>query len=203
MQFTNTLAVAASLVAAVSGAALPQPVTSCPGGGTTPGLPADAKFQLLALGLPGDVFPIFQAALGSIFLELPNQNATCDNTDDDNFATFYLNQTDGGLYLYGPAAAPQQMFTDRSGMGQGKLGYISGDVHAPRNAEVTGWQVDQYGVLTLKGASFLACPHSIEDSWSVSVATGVDPVGKSGCVGIVVGTLQIDELDSCSYTPSP
>ncbi|KAK1673435.1 cell wall protein PhiA [Colletotrichum godetiae] len=205
MQFTNTLAVATSLIAAVSGAAVPQLITRQNNGttnGTAPGLPADAKFQLMALRSASEVhFSTFQAAKSSIFLQLPNQNATCDSTEDDDSATFYLNQDDGGLYLYAASATPQQLYADRSGMGQGKLGYTTGAQPAPRNGERSGWKVDQYGDLTLDGASFLACPNSIEDSWSVWVSSGVaNPAGNSDCLGIAVRAVQITDPNSCSYT---
>ncbi|KAF4779782.1 cell wall protein PhiA [Colletotrichum scovillei] len=189
MQFTNTLAVATSLIAAVSGAAVPQLITRQNNGttnGTAPGLPADAKFQLMALRSASEVhFSTFQAAKSSIFLQLPNQNATCDSTEDDDSATFYLNQDDGGSTSTPP---PPPLSSSRRPLRHG-------------SGQRTGWKVDQYGDLTLDGASFLACPNSIEDSWSVWISSGVaNPAGNTDCLGIAVRAVQITDPNSCSYT---
>ncbi|WQF79502.1 hypothetical protein CDEST_04516 [Colletotrichum destructivum] len=214
MQFANTLAVAASFIAAVSGASIPSVYsrqTSCtinsPTNGTTNGTaPATppAYFQIMALRSASPVhFSHFQAARSSIFLQLPSQNATCDNgkapvTEEE--ATFYLSD-DGGLYLYAASATPQQLYADRSGMGQGKLGYTTGAQPAPRNGERTGWTIDQYGDLTLDGAGFLACPGSIENSWAIWVSSGVaNPAGNTGCLGISARAVEVKEPSSCVYT---
>jgi hypothetical protein len=78
-------------------------------------IPSDAKFGLMALRSASPVhFAQFDAALSSVFLNLPAQNATCDSGEADS-ATFYLQ--DGGLYLYAASATPQQLYADRSGMG--------------------------------------------------------------------------------------
>ncbi|OLN86996.1 Cell wall protein phiA [Colletotrichum chlorophyti] len=209
MQFTKSLLAAASLFAAVSGAVVPQfqyvpqhnGTTNGTTNGTAPALPADAKFQLMSLRSASPVhFSRFQAAKGSIFLQLPSQNATCDS-EDTGAATFYLK--DGGLYLYAASATPQQLYADRSGMGQGNLGYTTGAQPGPRNGERTGWTIDSYGDLTLDGAGFLACPNSIEGAWSIWVSAGINnPAGNTGCLGISVRAVQINEPNSCSYTSS-
>ena len=76
-----------------------------------------ATFGLMALRSASDVhFAGFNAALSSIFLKLPQPNATCD-TESDGSATFKLSE-DGELYLYAASATPQQLYVDRSGMGR-------------------------------------------------------------------------------------
>ncbi|KAF6790027.1 cell wall protein [Colletotrichum sojae] len=201
MRFTTLAALSLATVAS----ALPTftAVTNGTTNGTAPALPADAKFQLMALRSASPVhFSKFQAALSSVFLQLPSQNATCDDREAvaaSEAATFYLQ--DGGLYLYAASATPQQLYADRSGMGQGKLGYTTGAQPAPRNAERTGWVVDSFGDLTLDGAGFLACPDSIEGSWSVWVSAGVaQPAGNADCLGVSVRAVQVSEPNSCSYT---
>ncbi|KAF6822810.1 cell wall protein [Colletotrichum plurivorum] len=201
MQFTTLAALSLATVAS----ALPTftAVTNGTTNGTAPSLPADAKFQLMALRSASPVhFSKFQAALSSVFLQLPSQNATCDDREAvaaSEAATFYLQ--DGGLYLYAASATPQQLYADRSGMGQGKLGYTTGAQPAPRNAERTGWAVDSFGDLTLDGAGFLACPNSIEGSWSVWVSAGIaQPAGLEDCLGVSVRAVQVAEPNSCSYT---
>lgn len=202
------------LLAAGLTSALPQPVatesSSCPS--------SDVQaFGLLALRSASDIhFSSFNAAKSSIFLKLPDQGASCDK-DSDGTATFYLQ--DGGLYLYSTENPPQQIFVDRSGMGmfsyhisflnsdnnpllgQGKLGYITGAQSPPRNGELTGWTLDENDDLTLDGASFIACPNSIEGSWSVWVSAGVaQPAGNSGCLGLSARASFITEPNSCLYT---
>ncbi len=78
------------------------------------GIPAGAKFQLQALRSASEIhFAPFSAAKSSLFLNLPDQGASCDKEADS--ATFYIQ--DGGLYLYAASATPQQIYVDRSGMG--------------------------------------------------------------------------------------
>ncbi|KAL7621756.1 hypothetical protein AAE478_009083 [Parahypoxylon ruwenzoriense] len=189
--FFKTLATAASLFLGVS-TALPQ---ATPGGPLAP----EAKFSLMALRSASPVhFASFEAAKSSLFLNLPGQNATCDNGPAE-YATFYLQ--DGGLYLYAASATPQQLYADRSGMGQGKLGYTTGAQPPPRNGERTGFALDENNDLTLGGAGFLACPNSIEGSWSVWVSAGVSqPGGNEGCLGISVRAVEALEPNSCIYT---
>lgn len=189
-------------------------------------LSPDAKFQLMALRSGSDIhFAGFNAAKNSIFLDLPSQNASCTCESEDK-ATFYLR--DGGLYLYGDDDTPQQLYADRSGMGklhqrlapclysclhllilsffcrllgQGKLGYTTGTEPPPRNAEQTGWVLDEANDLTLDGAGLIACPNSIDGAWSVWVSAGVDqPAGNTGCLGMSARAVEIEDPTSCLYT---
>ncbi|RYP89244.1 hypothetical protein DL769_000137 [Monosporascus sp. CRB-8-3] len=162
-------------------------------------LPAESKFTLMALRSASPVhFASFGATQSSLFLNLPDQDATCD-VEDPGYATFYLK--DGGLYLYAASATPQQIYADRSGMGQGKLGYTTGAQRPPRNAEVDGWVVDESGNLSLDGAGFLACPDSIEGSWILWIDAGVaQPGGNSGCLGISARAVEATKPISCQYT---
>ncbi|KAM0323745.1 hypothetical protein ACHAQA_008682 [Verticillium albo-atrum] len=180
--------------AAASAAALPA---------STGAIPAGAKFNLLALRSASPVhFAEVSAAKSSLFLKLPSQNATCDDScgKSSGSATFYLND-DGGLYLYRASATPQQVFVDRSGMGQGVVGYTTGAQPPPRNGERTGWVLDEAGDLTLDGSSFIACPNSIDGAWSLWVSAGVDqPGGNEGCLGISARAVEVKNPDSCLYT---
>ncbi|RYP21446.1 hypothetical protein DL765_002236 [Monosporascus sp. GIB2] len=162
-------------------------------------LHADSKFTLMALRSASPVhFASFSAAQSNLFLHMPRQDATCDG-EDPGYATFYLN--DGGLFLYAASATPQQIYADRSGMGQGNLGYITGAQRPPRNAEVDGWVVDESGNLSLDGAGFIACPDSIEGAWSLWIDAGVaQPGGNSGCLGISVRAVEAAKPVSCRYT---
>ncbi|PKS12415.1 hypothetical protein jhhlp_000621 [Lomentospora prolificans] len=157
-------------------------------------------FNLMALRSASAIhFANFNAALSSVFLRLPEQNATC-NSESDGSATFYLK--DGGLYLYDDNSAdPQQLFVDRSGMGQGKFGYTTGSQAAPRNSERETFELDEYDDLTFNGAGFLACPSSIGGAFSVWVSAGVEnPGGNEGCLGMSVRAVKNDDPNSCVYT---
>ncbi|RYP05711.1 hypothetical protein DL764_003636 [Monosporascus ibericus] len=180
---------AAALLSLSSAACVPRPSE----------LPAGSRFSLMALRSASPVhFATFSATKSSLFLNLPDQDATCD-VEDPGYATFYLNE--GGLYLYAASATPQQIYADRSGMGQGKLGYITGAQPPPRNAELDGWVVDEYGNLSLDGAGFLACPDSIQGSWSLWIDAGVEqPAGNSDCLGISARTVEVTDPISCQYT---
>ncbi|CAH0028803.1 unnamed protein product [Clonostachys rhizophaga] len=140
----------------------------------------------------------FNAAQNNIYLALAGQNAVCQNGSQDD-ATFYIR--DGQLFLYATKAAPQQLYADRSGMGQGKLGYIRPGQNPPKNAELTGWSVDESGNLNLSGAGFIACPGT--DAWSVWVNAGVSqPAGNSGCVPVVAEVVDDGHPLSCYYSES-
>ncbi|KAI8674460.1 hypothetical protein NCS57_00343700 [Fusarium keratoplasticum] len=157
-------------------------------------------FQVLALRSASDIhFATVNAAKSSLFLHLPNSNATCDSKSD-GAATFSLTK-DGELYLYSTDNPPQQVFADRSGMGQGKLGYITGAQPPPKNGELKGWVIDKDGNLSLDGASLLACPNSIEGAWSIWVSAGVaNPAGNEGCLGFSARTTEVEKPNSCTYT---
>ncbi|KAI8959399.1 cell wall protein PhiA [Daldinia sp. FL1419] len=162
-------------------------------------LEPNAKFSLMALRSASEVhFASFGAAKSSIFLKLPSQNASCDAGPAD-YATFYLQ--DGGLYLYAASATPQQLYVDRSGMGQGKLGYTTGAQPPPRNGERASFTLDENNDLTFNDAGFIACPNSIDGAWSVWVSAGVSqPAGNEGCLGISVRAVEASEPNGCLYT---
>ncbi|KAH8729850.1 cell wall protein PhiA [Ilyonectria robusta] len=192
MQIKNIIA--SQLVAVGLASALPQATVTA----TTP-VATPSAFTILTLRSASDIhFNQFNAALSSVFLQLPKSNASCDATSD-GAATFYLN--DGGLFLYSNSNPPQQLYADRSGMGQGKFGYVTGAQPPPRNAELTGWGLDDAGNLNLDGAGFLACPNSIDDSWSVWVNAGVDqPAGNEGCLGFSARAVESLNPNACLYT---
>ncbi|OJJ54844.1 hypothetical protein ASPSYDRAFT_35513 [Aspergillus sydowii CBS 593.65] len=140
----------------------------------------------------------FNAALGSVFAGLSGQNATCEGSDD-GFATFYIK--DEALFLYGPSGSTQQVYVDRSGMGQGKLGYTTGDESGPRNGERTGWAIDNSNHLQFDGSSLIACPNSIGGAYSIWVSAGVaNPGGNENCVGIAARVEKTEKPVPCTYS---
>lgn len=162
-------------------------------------------FGLVALRSASPIhFSSFSAAQNGILLNLPSQNATC-TSEDPNYATFYL--SGGALYLSTPSQVTQELYTDRSGMGQGVLQYATspGGYQPGRNSETTGWQIDEAGNLNFKGASFIACPSSIDEAWSVWVSAGVvNPGGSSGCLSFNARAIPGAASDNtCTYTYTP
>ncbi|KAL4863358.1 hypothetical protein BDV12DRAFT_177639 [Aspergillus spectabilis] len=184
----NSLAVAASLALTATA----QPTGSC-----APSTPD--TFGLVAIS-SGDAvqYAGFNAALRSIFAGLPSQNATCDGSDD-GFASFYIK--DKALYLYGPSDASQQIFVDRSGMGQGKIGYTVGDESGPRNGERTGWAINTQNHLQFDGSDLIACPNSIDGAYSIWASAGVaNPAGNQDCVGIAARVEKDTTPVPCTYS---
>ncbi|KAL3419059.1 cell wall protein [Phlyctema vagabunda] len=189
MQFT-----AATILATLTALAAAAPAP-------TPQLPVaedPAYFGLIAIRSGSGVQNAgFSAANSSIFAALPNQGASCD-VQGQNFATFYLEGT--ALYLYAASATPQQLYVDRSGMGQGKLGYTTGAQPTPRNAERDGFALVD-GSLVFDNAGLIACPNSIDGAWSIWVSAGNDnPAGNSDCVGIGARAIETEEPVGCYYT---
>lgn len=154
-------------------------------------------FGLLAIRSGNSVhLSSFNAAKSSIFAGLTGQNATCDT--ESTSATFYIQ--DEGLFLYAASATPQQLFVDRSGMGQGKLGYTTGAQPAPTNSERTGFAITN-GSLTFDGAGFIACPNSIAGSHSIWVSAGIEnPAGNQNCTTIGATVIEATTPVSCIYT---
>ncbi|CAG7915779.1 unnamed protein product [Penicillium olsonii] len=155
-------------------------------------------FTLLAVHPGSDVDGIsLNAAQRSIFAGLASQNADCARAEKQ-VATFYIK--DEALYLYGKSESPQELYVDRSGMGQGRLGYTTGAEGGSRNAEREGWAIEG-GNLQFSGSDLIACPKSVGDSWSLWVSAGVSsPGGNSDCVGITARVQEAPNPNACTYT---
>lgn len=171
-------------------------------------IPDNTPFGLLSLrsGSAVHLTP-FSARKGGLALGVPagEQGATCET--ETNTANFYLSE--GALYLYTPSNVTQELYVDRSGMGQGVLQYSTtpGGYGAVRNAETEGWAIDSTGDLTFDGAGLLACPgtaNSTEGPWSLWVGTGVtNPGGNVGCLGISTRAIEAAAPNACTYTFTP
>ncbi|PKX91374.1 cell wall protein PhiA [Aspergillus novofumigatus IBT 16806] len=138
----------------------------------------------------------FSAAKSSIFAGLNSQNASCDRPDEKS-ATFYIQ--DGSLYLYAASATPQEIFVDRSGMGQDRLHHRRSA--SPKNSERQGWAVDDQNHLQFQGNGLIACPNSIDGAWSIWADAGVaNPGGNKDCVGIAARVEDVANPNGCVYT---
>lgn len=170
-------------------------------------IPDNTPFSVLSIRSGSAVhLASFQALEGGLDLAASSQGATCEAADT-NTANFYLSE--GALYLYTPSNITQQLYVDRSGMGQGVLQYSTapGGYGATRNAETTGWAVDETGELNFDGSSLLACPaaaNSTSGPWSLWVNVGVaNPAGNSGCLGISSKAVEATTSNACTYTFTP
>ncbi|KAJ0418386.1 hypothetical protein BJY00DRAFT_324900 [Aspergillus carlsbadensis] len=185
-----------SLAAALSttlGLAAAQPAGTCPPPPTGPD-----TFGLVAINSGGPAhYAGFNAARRGLFAGYSGQDADCEEEPDSGFATFYIE--DGGLFLYGPAN--QRVFVDRSGMGQGIIGYMNDGETGPRNGELTGWAINAENHLQFAGSDFLACP--LEDGFRIWAAQGFQtPGGSQGCVGVAARVERVAEPNSCTYSSS-
>ncbi|KAJ5522609.1 hypothetical protein N7527_006724 [Penicillium freii] len=181
MQIKN-LAIAASVSAVVSAAPSTQSKT----------------FGVVAIHSGSGVQNVaFNAAKGSIFAGLPNQGASCARPQEQQ-ATFYINN--GALYLYDQSATPQEIYVDRSGMGQGLIGYTTGAQPTPKNSEREGW-TEKDGHLQFGGHDLIACPNSIDGAWSIWASAGIaNPAGNTDCVSIAARVVETSNPNGCSYT---
>merc|ERR1712187_81568 len=140
----------------------------------------------------------FNAAKSSLFAGLPSQNASCARPDEQT-ATFYIK--DGALYLYDQSATPQEFYVDRSGMGQGKIGYTTGAQPAPKNSARTGWDINAQHHLQFGGSDLIACPNSIDGAWSIWASADVaNPAGNKDCTGIAARVEETNNPNGCKYT---
>ncbi|KAI1498288.1 cell wall protein PhiA [Biscogniauxia marginata] len=195
MQFT-----VASLLALAAGASA-LPSVARQEGKIAPNTP----FKLVAIRSGSDIqYSSFSAALGGILLSVPAQNASCNDASRANDGATFTIDEQGAGWLYSDSNPRQQLWVDRSGMGQGIWGFTTGAQNAPRNSERTGWALDDANDLTFDGASFIACPNAIDGAWRVWVNAGHDqPGGSSGCLGIKARASAVAEPNSCLYTQAP
>ncbi|KAI5291353.1 hypothetical protein KEM54_005206 [Ascosphaera aggregata] len=185
-----TLACAASAIAAP--AACPAPSSGSDNASTSKAFGVVSIHSGNAVHYAG-----WAATQNRLVAGVTDQGASCDRGVKSNSATFYIK--DGSLYLYAQPATPQEVWVDRSGMGQGIMGYTTGAQPAPKNSERKGWSIDENDHLLFDGVSFLACPG--KDGHSLWVSTGTDRPGyNENCVGIAARVVEINEPVGCLYS---
>ncbi|PFH55903.1 hypothetical protein XA68_17428 [Ophiocordyceps unilateralis] len=166
---------------------------------------ATKPFQLMALRSASDIhFGQISASQSNIFVNLPDQNAVCKGKDPKS-AIFYLK--DQQLYLYTGSGPVQRLFVDRSGFGQGKLGYLTGNGPVPPRFEVKGWNLRDIGkdkssgqALYFYDKNLLACPGGSGKGWTVWVVTdNLLPGGNQGCLGFTPRVIESVSPVACEY----
>ncbi|KAK7959452.1 uncharacterized protein PG986_004306 [Apiospora aurea] len=182
MQFKN-LAIAAASAAAVS--------AQTPIGQTFGVLSIASGTKLQYAG--------WSASSRGIFNYGQAQDAACDKGVKEEYATFHLNDK-SELFLFNNGQnPPQQLYVDRSGMGQGIMGYTTGVEPAPRNAERTGFSIED-GHLKFDGSDFQACPGYAEGAYKIWVAGATNPGGNSNCTAVAARVQTISEPVGCLYS---
>ncbi|KAH7024958.1 uncharacterized protein B0I36DRAFT_332294 [Microdochium trichocladiopsis] len=197
--FAKVFTAATLLTAASAGCVRPSSTSSAAPSGPT-GIPANGKFGIMALRSASPIHFASTSAEGShLYLNAPETGAVCTG-DNGGSAVFYLK--DGGLYLYTTDGAPaQQMWVDRSGMGQGITGYSTGGQGVPRNGETTGFAIDSNNSLSFNGVGFLACPGAPNGGWSIWVDAGISqPGGHEGCLGFSARAVEESSPFPCEYS---
>ena len=145
-----------------------------------------------------------QATNGRFALKVKNQGASCDRGLTENEVTFNINKF-GELNLYTFQTA-QKAYVDRSGMGQGILGYATyadKGWNLPKNAETKGWKIAKNGDLTFDGKGFVACPNSKKAGGSYTLWADVgikNPGGNKNCAPITVRTTKDKNPVACVYS---
>lgn len=170
----------------------------------------NTPFALLAIRSGNELqYSPFSASQGSLVLNDPSaKDAVCATTTTSGAATFYL--SNGALYLYTPANITQELYTDRSGMGQGMLQYSTtpGGSLPGRNSETTGWMFDAVNdIVFSSNSSFVACPAALNATsgpYSVWLNTGVtNPGSNLNCVGIAARAVPVAKRNACTYSYTP
>jgi hypothetical protein len=180
--------------------------------GLATALPTDSKIK------DGDVFTIqtirsgtadlqyntIQAVQNSLVINAGQQNASC-GPEPHNYASFQLNN--GTLYLY-TANPPQQMFVDRSGMGQGVIQYTTGVQDMVKNGERRTFAINDDGHLVFKDQTgqeigFQACKPSLNGGYSVWLDGVTNPAGADECLGFAARAIKEENPVKCSYTTYP
>lgn len=198
--FAKIFTAATLLTAASAGCTRPSATSSAPVSTSTTA-PSNGKFGIMALRSASPIhFAQTSAEDGYLKLLSTETGAVCTG-DNGGSAVFYVK--DGSLFLYTAEGAPvQQFWVDRSGMGQGIIGYSTGGPGSnPRNSETVGFAVDATGNLNFDGAGFIACPNALNGGWSVWVGAGVaNPGGNSDCLGFSARTVEKTNPFPCEYS---
>ncbi|KAL3602338.1 hypothetical protein FPOAC2_06642 [Fusarium poae] len=186
MQFKNL--VLTPLVAAGIVSAAPNP---------------DVKvFQAVALRSASPVHHTnLQASMNGLTLKLKDQGASCDRGVKADAATFALNTKTKKMTLYSTSNPKQIVFTDRSGMGQGNLGYRTGAQPLCTRCEENKWGISKDNFLQYDdNTKFIACPQE-DGSYTVFTSAGVDnPGANSNCVYITFAVSPVSKPVGCLYS---
>ncbi|KAF4304321.1 hypothetical protein GTA08_BOTSDO08120 [Botryosphaeria dothidea] len=180
----------------------PNPIPNPIPNPNPPAAATNRTFGIMALRSASPIHFLSVVATQSGLQLGKKQDAACDKPSD--YATFLLDNSTAKLFLYdGPKSSYQQLYTDRSGMGQGVLQYTRtrDQTLNPNRIETTGFVVPKDSPdLQFKDVGFLACPGT-GDIWSVWLDAGVaNPGGITGCLGFSARAVDTTDPVACVYT---
>jgi hypothetical protein len=220
MKFTSSAAAASMAImasaapACAAPAAAPAAAAAAADNSTSPFGPkptGNDVFRLMTVRSGSAIqYANVQAKNGGFVIGSPSQNSSCavggtqTLLPDINYASFSIDTEDGGLYLY-TDNPPHQAFVDRSGMGQGVIGYTTGVQPIGKNQQRGPWKItDENNLVWAGGADgdigFQACPDALGGGYSLWLAGAVNPGGNKDCVGINVKAIKEDQPIKCLYT---
>lgn len=123
------------------------------------------------------------------------QPQTADCARPQEYATFVIRDREAYMYTGRNSENPQQLFTDRSGMGRGILGYLSGPHGIPENWQTGPWDLNEKtGVLSFEGANFWACPRGDWPGYKLWLGQF-----EPDCVKVKVKAEKVKKPVKCSY----
>ncbi|ENH98500.1 hypothetical protein COCC4DRAFT_46016 [Bipolaris maydis ATCC 48331] len=176
--------------------------------------------------VPGDVFKLvalpkvaneiecqpFQAKNNDLLIGDSFQSANCTTRLPRAYASFVLN-SQGLLFLYTGDTPDnfeaQEIFVDRSGMGQGNIQYTTGlPAKIGSNQQVGPFKITETSDLVFddgNGAvtAFQACPPANGDKltgWKVWLAGNDKPAGSEGCVELNARAVKDTTPEACEYS---
>ncbi|KAF1966790.1 hypothetical protein BU23DRAFT_441944, partial [Bimuria novae-zelandiae CBS 107.79] len=174
---------------ALTASALPQ---------TTP-IAESENFGVIAIRSGSPVHNLaFQAARSSLLVGAKSQNSSCD-APGINSATFYIQDQELQLLPSRTSARPQTIFVDRSGMGMGNIGYVTGAEPLGENWETKGWAIDN-NELKFDGTGIQACPDAIDGAWSLWLQGSATPGWNENCTAITAAAIKAENPVGCWYT---
>ncbi|KNG47560.1 cell wall protein [Stemphylium lycopersici] len=142
-----------------------------------------------------------QAANRGLIINASAQNASC-GPEPHEYAEFQLR--DGSLFLY-TANPPQEMYVDRSGMGQGVIQYTTGAQPLIKNGERKGFTIDDNMNLVFRDQTgqdigFQACSPSRGAEYSVWLDSVSNPAGYKDCLPFTAVAQKTADPVKCFYT---
>ncbi|KAH8724541.1 hypothetical protein GQ44DRAFT_617694 [Phaeosphaeriaceae sp. PMI808] len=159
-------------------------------------------FRLMALRSGSEIhFRSVQALESRYVIGAPAQGASC-GPEPKEWASFGLTP-EGDLYLYSPNP-PLQAYVDRSGMGQGFLGYTTGVQPIGHNQRRGPFKIDENDNLVYMSGNdsvgFQACPGGVGGGWTIWMAGEINPGGHKDCLGFTARVQWEANATKCSYT---
>ncbi|KAF1916815.1 hypothetical protein BDU57DRAFT_556956 [Ampelomyces quisqualis] len=154
----------------------------------------------------------FQAKNNNLLIGADFQSANCTTRLPRDHASFVLNGQ-GLLFLYTGDTPDnfqtQQMFVDRSGMGQGQIQYTTGNAAGiGRNQERGPFKITETSDLVFDNGNgvvtaFQACPPGKGyelSGWKVWLAGNPKPGGSEGCVELNARAVKEAKPEACEYS---